>query len=106
MTNDKFIIYDDVLPKDIFVCHTCDNPSCVNWEHLWEGTIADNNIDRHHKGRSGDFKGIKNGRAKITETEAKEIRTSKLKISQLCKKYNLCRSTIYRIKNRTSWKHI
>jgi len=37
--------------------HTCDNPPCCNAEHLFEGTRADNNLDRARKGRSGDTSG-------------------------------------------------
>jgi excisionase family DNA binding protein len=39
------------LPRTALVCHTCDNPPCINPAHLWLGSVADNNADRDRKGR-------------------------------------------------------
>ena len=39
------------IPNGMQVCHTCDNPSCINIEHLFLGTAKDNAADRDAKGR-------------------------------------------------------
>jgi len=62
------------LPDDIFVCHNCDNPACVNVDHLFPGTAGDNNRDRHSKGRSGWAPKEDNGNHKLTLDEVREIR--------------------------------
>ncbi len=38
-------------PKPLLACHTCDNPACVNPDHIWPGTAKENMRDAHKKGR-------------------------------------------------------
>ena len=70
----SYQLFHNRLIKDkMVICHKCDNPSCVNPYHLFEGTMKDNMNDRDNKGRG--LKGEKNGRSKLTEAQVKEIRT-------------------------------
>jgi hypothetical protein len=89
------------IPDDLFVCHRCDNPTCVRPDHLFLGTARDNTMDRDQKGRTarGDRNGARlhpesfrrgkgyftdrglhpqqgeaNGRAMLTEEDVGEIR--------------------------------
>jgi len=48
-------IYKGEVPKGLFVCHSCDRPSCVNPDHLWLGTNRDNQLDASKKGISNRY---------------------------------------------------
>lgn len=48
----SFRIHKGEFPKKAFICHSCDNPPCVNPSHLWIGDATKNNIDKTFKGRA------------------------------------------------------
>lgn len=52
------------IPKDMLVCHRCDNPSCVRPDHLFMGTSSDNAKDAYHKGKLKIIEVSKNTRFK------------------------------------------
>ncbi len=98
------------IPEGICVLHKCDNPKCINPEHLFLGTRIDNNIDKFKKGRQSRLKGVENGKEKLNEKDIFEIReitkNKKYNVSELSRKYNVSRFCINSIIHRKSWKHI
>src|SRR6476620_542625 len=61
---------------NLLVLHKCDNPPCVNPDHLFLGTDLDNATDRMNKGRFRSLHGEENGSSKLTELQVREILTS------------------------------
>ena len=101
--------------KGKVVMHSCDNPSCINPDHLSLGTIADNNHDRDSKGRTstvgnkGNVKGEINGRSKLTTIDVKAIKTWLLlgyTVKELATLFEVHRSTIDNIRSGFRWSHI
>jgi hypothetical protein len=96
-----------IFLNDKHVLHKCDVKRCVNPDHLFLGTEADNHKDKANKGRSA--RGVKNASAKLTEEQVLEIRKIYLNIKStrlVSLMYGVSKSTIKRIVNRTGWKHI
>lgn len=60
--------------EGLVVRHKCDNPGCVNPDHLELGTNQDNVDDMLSRGRHVASKGERNGRAKLTKQQVEEIR--------------------------------
>jgi hypothetical protein len=100
----SWMIYKGKIPKGLFICHHCDNPSCVNPEHLFLGTAKDNHDDCISKNRIAF--GKRNKSSKLTYDKAVEIRN----LYKACKSmrklgsvYNVSGNVIWHIIHNKTW---
>ncbi len=104
-------LHNDIKSKGFEVCHTCDNPGCVNPEHLFLGTHLDNVNDMLKKGRGKlppRKPGSSNGFSKLTEPQVLEIRrlASFMSQTEISRLFGVTNQSIHGIVHRNSWKHI
>lgn len=99
-------------PQGTDVCHKCDNPSCVNPDHLFVGSRTENMMDAMRKGRLTQAIGFKDRRpsrksyssgelhpqSKLTDSQVREIRCSSLGLKVLAERYGVSTHTIWRAK--------
>ena len=87
------------IPDGKILCHKCDNPICVNPNHMFIGTCLDNVMDCISKGRK---------KTKLSEADVVEIRENKsgLTRKQLSEQYGVTDREIYRIMKQITWKNI
>lgn len=92
------------IPAKHVVMHTCDNPGCINPKHLKVGTHDDNMLDmvekRRHQWGQDHYK------AKLTETQVREIREDKRLHKEIAAEYGIVRSTVSNIRAKRIWKHL
>jgi hypothetical protein len=115
----------------LVVMHRCDNPLCVNPDHLRLGTYADNMADMHAKGRAHQqtdpsvgqramaagnatmaaephrrCQGERHPSARLTVADVVAIRASNISSVKLAREYGVSPSTIQCVKNGTKWKSV
>lgn len=86
------------VDSGLYVCHTCDNPPCINPKHLFVGTPRENSLDASRKGRAA---------AKLTASEVRRIRRLRREgwtLKALTDEFGTTLSNIHAIVQRRSWK--
>lgn len=94
-------LYRGRIPDGLQVLHSCDNPLCVNPEHLFLGTHAENMADMKEKGRSTH--GEKSARAKLTREQVFAIRQSTEAHTVMAKQFGVPHHAIRQIRKGTTW---
>lgn len=100
------------IPGGMLVLHRCDVPACINVDHLFLGTDADNTADKVNKGRCNPARGERAGKAKLTEGIVREIRAiykpydRKFGGAALAKLYGVSSSVVTGLINNRYWSHV
>jgi len=86
------------------VLHKCDQPSCINPDHLFLGTHQDNMKDMANKGRAHKMLGDKNPMTKLNTKQVIQIRKlNSLSILEISTMFNVGRTTIVNIRSGKTW---
>ena len=104
----SYRIHKGHIPDGMKVLHKCDIPCCVNPEHLFLGTQAENIRDMDAKGRrkSAPMPGSKNGNSKLTDDVAKAIYDDPRPQRQVAEAFGVSQRLVWNIKHRKTWTHI
>jgi hypothetical protein len=96
------------IPTGLCVLHKCDNPPCMNPDHLFLGTIQDNNRDMMEKGRNRAASGVDHYRAKLTPKQVVEIRRRSRRGNgaALAREFGVHVMTISAIIHGKNWKDV
>lgn len=124
----SYLAHVGEIPDRMCVCHSCDNPACVNPDHLFLGTHLDNMRDRSEKCRCYSAPGAKNPNfggkhyskktpekiirgedcrhSILSATSVAEIRSLQKPYQEIARIYGVSISAIGRVKRRESWAHV
>lgn len=97
------------VPHGMVVCHHCDNPPCVNPDHLFLGTHQDNCDDKHRKGRARFAKGADFARSAMTDDDVLNMRNARAfgePLTALAHRYGITCSAAGHICVGRTWAHV
>lgn len=99
----SYELFKGKIPLKIEVCHNCDNPSCVNPDHLFLGTHSENMGDMAQKMR-------RKKKTKLTPEKVLEIRKllkeKEMSQYEIASKFGVTQGNIWCISKNQIWKHL
>lgn len=100
--------YNGPIVDGLCVRHKCDNPRCVNPDHLELGTHTDNMRDKHARGRArfSDRRGTRNTQVKLTEDQVLRIREDKRTLKAIAAEYGISEASASLIRRKKNWTHL
>jgi predicted XRE-type DNA-binding protein len=105
----SYEIHYGPIPDGMFVCHTCDNPACVNPKHLFLGTANDNMQDKINKGRQRHLSGESNPASRLTVEQVTQIRQRAKQGEiqrELAQEFGVTQSTVSEIVLYKIWRNV
>jgi len=87
------------------VLHTCDNPRCINPDHLQSGDALSNKEDCVRKGRHAF--GSRNGNSKLDEARVLQMRAKRstgLSYAALAQEFKVSKATVWRVLSKQNWR--
>ena len=118
----SYFLHNGSIPDGLFVCHHCDNPPCINPDHLFVGTTKDNLYDAIRKGRwtekhclqnlllvKNRAVGERHPQAKLTDADVRQIRlrlASGESQRAIAWSYKLRSTAIWKIAKKKTWSHV
>lgn len=97
----------EIIPKGMYLCHRCDNPPCVNPEHLYVGTNQQNQRDAVERGQHNPQRGEAHGMARLTLEQVQEMRrlfADGLNQRELADRFGTTLANVHLIVRGKKWK--
>lgn len=112
----SWLAFRGEIPESMLICHKCDNPMCVNPDHLFLGTPMDNMRDKVEKGRwrggpacwEKDRKGAGHHNAKLNDAKVRLIRLLGKAIStnRWAAEFGVSHQAIKMVQQNKTWTHV